>query len=930
MMAEQLGYWSYWGKADKKTHDDDTNCHFLVYHCLDVAAVGYEYLARSKAFGSLLTSYFPSVDRAIFQDWLAFWLSLHDLGKFAQAFQGQRPDLVQNLWGNEHETHKIYDKRHDTLGWWLWKQKLEGEIASERWFGDASDFLSSELLDAWTQAVMGHHGLPPESSLLNGSWQSYFHRDDAKAAWDFARELRGLFLSRSEVANFPNFLDAEIFIQRSRQISWWIAGLTVLADWLGSNQDFFPYRDTRMSLQEYWSIARRCARAALSASGALTRGEREEQAFGQLFPGIATPSPLQRWACEAEVSAHPQLFMLEDVTGAGKTEAAVMLAHRLIVAEAANGFFIGLPTMATANAMYGRIAQVYMRLFSSDASLALAHSHRALVEDCAASVVPAGPCSPDYRQHDSSATARCTAWLADHNKRALLSAAGVGTLDQALLAVLYSRHQSLRLLGLLGKVLIVDEVHACDAYMQKVLEVLLEFHARSGGSAILLSATLARRMKQSLLRAFAHGCGQDAPPLAEEAYPLVTVWRSDAPAVLEETPLDTRKDVSRGVYLCYLSDEADVLQVIDQALDAGRCVCWMRNTIGDAFSAWKKFRDRLDDEHLILFHSRFALQDRLTIEARILECFGKESNAEKRRGKLVIATQVVEQSLDADWDLVISDLAPIDRLIQRAGRLLRHCRDEEGNPLREQGADRRGEARLYIYGPAWTEAPEADWLRAKLPGTAAVYEDHGKMWLSASAMQQEKMTMPCDARDLIEAVFGDDVTLPNAFQENARRMEGREYADASMAQMNTLSLGGGYTHGGFDWWGEAKAPTRTGEKSVQVILVCWEAGCLRPWSRKSRKNARHALAYSTLSVPGRLISSGIEPTDPEQRRAWHDLLESLPGQGQWSVPLMLEKTDGVWQGWSDKPEGRGRTAEKPVQWRYDPMIGLMVVNTAGE
>jgi CRISPR-associated endonuclease/helicase Cas3 len=412
--------------------------------------------------------------------------------------------------------------------------------------------------------------------------------------------MRTLFLSRKEVAGLPCMPDIDAFSKQSPQLSWWIAGLTVLADWLGSNQDFFPYCDEPMRLQDYWNIARQRARAALSKSGVLTRSAREALAFGQLFPSIATPSPLQRWACETEVSAHPQLFMLEDVTGAGKTEAAVMLAHRLIAAEAANGFFIGLPTMATANAMYGRIAQVFAHLFANDASLALANGQRMLVEEFAASVLPAGPDTPDSRQLDSSATARCTAWLADHNKRALLAAAGVGTLDQALLAVLYSRHQSLRLLGLLGKVLIVDEVHACDAYMQTVLERLLEFHARSGGSAVLLSATLARRMKQSLLKAFARGCGQEeAPSLAEEAYPLVTVWRGDAPTVLEETPLDTRKDVSRSVRLRYLSEEADVLRIIGEALDAGRCVCWMRNTIGDALAAWKKFRDRLDDEHLV-------------------------------------------------------------------------------------------------------------------------------------------------------------------------------------------------------------------------------------------------------------------------------------------------------------------------------------------
>ncbi|MDR2092113.1 MAG: CRISPR-associated helicase Cas3' [Azoarcus sp.] len=928
-MTSTAGYWPYWGKAGKDTPEDGARCHLLAYHSLDVAAVGYEYLTRSETFGGLLSAYFPITDKTIFRDWLAFWLSLHDLGKFAQAFQEQRLDLVQALQGEIRAFRKTYNTRHDTLGWLLWKEQMENKIGAGRWFDEASTFLSCELLDAWVEAVTGHHGRPPEM-LSGATCGSHFHPDDMLAAWDFVLALRDLFLSRPEVAAFPNLLKAEAFVHQSRQISWWVAGLTVLSDWLGSNRDFFPYCDTPMPLREYWGIARQRACAALSKSGVLYRSGGKKEPFGQLFPGIAQPSPLQQWACEVSVSARPQLFILEDVTGAGKTEAAVMLAHRLIAAGAGRGFFIGLPTMATANAMYGRIARVFARLFGEDASLALAHGQRTLVEDFAASVLPADRHIPYDRQDDASATARCTAWLADHNKRALLAAAGVGTLDQALLAVLNSRHQSLRLLGLLGKVLIVDEVHACDAYMQRVLEALLSFHAKSGGSAILLSATLPRRMKQSLLDNFARGCGQEAPPLAKENYPLVTVWRDDMTSTLEETPLGTRKDVSRTVQLCYLHEEAEILRLIEDALNAGRCVCWMRNTVRDALDAWEKFRDRLDDEHLMLFHSRFALDDRLAIEARILECFGKESDAEKRRGKLVIATQVVEQSLDADWDVVISDLAPIDRLIQRLGRLMRHRRDKEGTPLSGQGADQRGEAWFYVFGPAWTKEPETDWLRASLPRTAVVYAHHGQMWLSAKAMQHGNMSMPGEARGQIEAVFGHDVTFPDALQANAEKMEGQGYADTSVAQMNTLKFFGGYTRGVGGWLDEAQAPSRLGEKSVQVLLACWENGCLRPWSEKPGRDIRHAWAYSALPVPERLISAGMEPDDPVRCRAYRELLENIPGKGQWSVVLMLEKVEGVWQGWAQRPAGKEKTAMKPAHWRYDLVAGLMEVRAAGE
>ena len=361
------------------------------------------------------------------------------------------------------------------------------------------------------------------------------------------------------------------------------------------------------------------------------------------------------------MSSETQVHLLEDVTGAGKTEAAMMLAHRLMAAGSADGFFIALPTMATANAMYGRIAEVYRQLFAGDASLVLSHGQSRLVEEFAASIMPAVDPDADSRQLDETAGVRCALWLAEHGKRSLLSPAGVGTIDQVLLAVLTSKHQCLRLLGLFRKVLIVDEVHACDAYMQRVLETVLTFHACAGGSAILLSATLPERMKQSLLDAFARGRGcPSAPQLSIDAFPLATSWR-DCAARLDETPIATRDAVKRRLEVRYVSDESQVLSVIRETLAVGRCVCWMRNTVADALVAHAHFRDELPPENLILFHARFTLGDRLATEEQVLSHFGKGSDAQMRAGKLVIATQVAEQSLDADWDLVVSDLAPIDR-----------------------------------------------------------------------------------------------------------------------------------------------------------------------------------------------------------------------------------------------------------------------------
>ena len=255
------------------------------------------------------------------------------------------------------------------------------------------------------------------------------------------------------------------------------------------------------------------------------------QSIESLFPFIKQPTPLQHYALTEPLTDQPQLFILEDVTGAGKTEAALVLAHRLMMQGLAEGLYIALPTMATANAMYKRLGDVYRKFYqaSNNPSLILAHGARELSKDFQDSVILATQQTPDSdylhggkeEDQELSATAYCNAWLADSRKKALLADVGVGTLDQALLAVLPSRHQSLRLLGLARNVLLVDEVHAYDSYMQKLLDALLEAHARQGGSVILLSATLPQTMREKLVKAFHKGLEQDEPRLSDPAqYPL--------------------------------------------------------------------------------------------------------------------------------------------------------------------------------------------------------------------------------------------------------------------------------------------------------------------------------------------------------------------------------------------------------------------------
>lgn len=908
-------FYRYWGKARPEASGAAVS-HLLPYHCLDVAAVGVAYLRGNRELSRYFTQALRCSERE-WSGWAAFWLALHDLGKFSEAFQSQKPELFAQWNGRQPSSDRPYTVRHDSLGQWVWKGLLFERALDEQWFGSVPKSIRAGL-DAWARAVTGHHGQPP---VAGGSYFTHFSEVDEKAVVDFVTAMRRLLLPTG-AAELPARFESGDFEKTSQRLSWWFAGVAVLADWLGSNTRYFPYCDHAMPLEEYWLRAQRQADWALADAGILPVAVQEGGSLQTLFPYAITPSPLQAWADATDIKPGPQLYLLEDVTGAGKTEAAVTLAYRLMEAGEADGFFVGLPTMATANAMYERLTGVYRKLFGGDPSLMLAHGSNRLVDDFARSVLPADAAEHDRAQQDETATARCTAWLADHNKRALLAAAGVGTIDQALLAVLHSRHQSLRLLGLFRKVLVVDEVHACDAYMQRVLEVLLEFHAQAGGSVILLSATLPGHMKQSLVDAFARGVGmRGVPDLASPAYPLVTGWQSSDAGRILQVELASRPDVCRHVAVDYRSAIEDVEGEILAALREGKSVCWIRNTVADAMEAYERLSTRGLAIPPLLFHARFSLNDRLQKEGEVLSSFGKDSGPEQRFGRLVVATQVIEQSLDVDFDLLVSDLAPIDRLLQRAGRLHRHVRDARGNRVLESGVvDARGVPRMVVYGPPFTSTPDRQWFASRFPGGGAVYPDHGQLWRTARELQAGMFDMPADARRLIEAVFAkDDGDLPAGLRDVSARAEGQALADASIAHNNTLKFGQGYTRGDVvDWWSDARTPSRLGEATRSVVLARWEHGRLVPWVERD-----HAWAYSTVRIAERLMQEAVMPADAARRQAYERVLASLPDEGRSSLLLALEATrNGVWAGWAMPPAGRGEAVPKAQQWSYDGRLGL--------
>jgi CRISPR-associated endonuclease/helicase Cas3 len=912
-----MSFHAYWGKARPET-SAGPQFHLLPYHCLDVAATGRTYLERHPSLLGWMAKQ-SGIAEAALLDWLTFWLALHDLGKFAVSFQSQRPDLLNQL--QKRSSTKTYvGVRHDSLGELLWRRHLLGPADALGLGAQANRF--ANRLTPWVYAVTGHHGEPPDA----GQATIYAHFDtcDEAAAAAFVAEIRALSPPDIALAALCA-LPTEHAVRIARACSWWLAGVAVLADWLGSNTRFFPYDVQERPLNDFWrDIALSQAQRAIEAAGVLPQPAAQGSRLQDIFTRERIPvlTPLQAWADTNELPAGPQLYLLEDVTGAGKTEAALTLAYRLMAQDEAGGIFIGLPTMATANAMFERVIAVANRLFSPQArpSVILAHGRRDFVASFRAAVLTADRAEGDPRQADDSASARCASWLADHNKKALLASIGVGTIDQALLAVLHARHQSLRLLGLFRKVLIVDEVHACDAYMQELLEGLLQFHAAAGGSAILVSATLTMDVKRKLAAAFAAGRGWPAPDLASNGYPLIT--RVDAGSTTEHH-VGTRQEVQRRVEVAYSSDRDQVIAEIRAAVAAGRCVCWVRNTVADAIEAWESIRRDGPELNCTLFHARFALGDRLAIEDKLRSAFGPLSGPAQRRGRIVIATQVIEQSLDVDFDLLISDLAPIDRLIQRSGRQQRHPRDRDGTPI--GGGDERGGVRTIVFGPPWAETPAANWISAFFPRGAAVYPHAGRLWLTARELiARGGFSMPEDARALIETVYASEAEFSEGLQARSNEAEGRDWAAVNIAFAARLKIETGYARGHSGaWLADDAAPalasedgwdlgaaTRQGETTVNVRIARLENGTCVPWC-----DGGDALELSTVRVIARHIKEPI--VEPAQIAVLEIARSALPDQGKWSILLPFTAgADGVWRARARDLRGQVR------HWLYDGTAGL--------
>nr|WP_119061768.1 CRISPR-associated helicase Cas3' [Dichotomicrobium thermohalophilum] len=751
----------------KSAHEDGGISQPAVYHMLDVAAVAERLIA-------------PESFREPVRQALILLAALHDLGKISAAFRAMLRHAQPQVAGRHWEVTEAFLRLHDDL--------LAPTLGSDQ-------FARYELY----AATAGHHGRPPSRDLhLNrrntgpgGEWKAMIDAAGETAVADAAEVIRAF----TEL--WPDACLGSMTSEQARRLSWRLAGLVTTADWIGSNPAWFPPSAPGPLPAAYLAETRERAADAIGKAGIVAPPAASVRPFNFALRSMQT-------ACEqVELPSGPMLALIEDETGSGKTEAGIILAQRMLLEGKAEGLYFALPTMATADAMFGRVADVLKCLYDTAPSLSLAHGRSGLHEGFR-ELALARDRNPDEPGP--------TEWLLDSRRKALLADVGVGTVDQALLAVVRAKYAPLRQFGLSRKILVVDEAHEMgDPYMGELLSALLHLHAAQGGSAILMSATLPLELRSRLVAAFETGAGREAPAIENSAYPALTV-----PGVSTPTVSANRSETNRGPVAVERVQSADqALDLLTKTAGEGAACVWVRNSVDEAIAAIHTLRARGVPAELL--HARFALVDRKRHEARILETFGKHRSAHP--GQVLIATQVVESSLDLDFDVMVSDLAPMAALIQRAGRLWRHM------DLRPAGLRPVDRPTLQVLSPDPGLVTGENWARHVLGQGAYVYA-LPLLWRTAKVLfEAGEIRVPEGLRDLVEAAHGRSLTVPEVLQSAEFRAEGVDKAQATHAGQNQIDWLAGY-RAGASGAEDAEYPTRLGARQKTMVLMRGDA----PWS----------------------------------------------------------------------------------------------------
>jgi CRISPR-associated endonuclease/helicase Cas3 len=803
----------FWAKTGSVNLDENgqPKYHPVICHLADTAAVAME-IVRNRlspiAVRTLENGLSLSEESLI--RCCGFLAGSHDLGKVSPAFQFQVDPIGKVLAGGT-----LYDLWH-RVNLVTRQGKAPHGVVTAR---TLPEFLIERNMDKplakrLAAIVGGHHGFFPSAEEIRDLNERLAGANEGNIWRKFSREIFNQLEAFVELQaqDFPTRCD--------NAAAMILAGLTTVSDWIASNSDKetgFPYASDE-PFDEYKLELPKKAKQALDKIGWMRLPTAQPLLFTELFKEISEPRALQKAAIAAtETLSTPCLILVEASMGEGKTEAALYLADHLQHQSATGGFYIGLPTQATSNAMLNRVRKFLgQRYPEKTINLTLSHAAAALKDDYQSSI-----CRLD-QVYDEEGKVVAGEWHTAR-KRTLLSPYGVGTIDQALMGAVRSKHQFVRLFGLAGRTVILDEIHAYDLYTSTLLERFLEWLALLGSPVIALSATLPTETRRRLINAYAQGCGNTESEMPVAEYPRLTMF---TPQGLTVTSFKASPHVTRSLHLQWVNEPDWISALQDQVTDGG-CVAIICSTVNRAQEVFQRLQDSgsFAADELGLFHGRFLFNDRERIENECLERFGKPSDPKIKRPHryVLVATQVIEQSLDLDFDLMISDLAPIDLLLQRSGRLHRH---EE----RKKRPEKLIHPTMWLISPKLNESGKADFGDA-----GVIYDPHVLLRTWLTLRYQPNIQLPEQMDELIEAVYDKNI-VPNEMLEPIHREDwqtslakylGDESQDRTKADLVKLPPGckGEIKPSEFTRMGEidddnaiAKV-TRLGRESVTTIFL---------------------------------------------------------------------------------------------------------------
>ncbi|XWX05447.1 CRISPR-associated helicase Cas3' [Aggregatilineales bacterium SYSU G02658] len=614
----------FWAKYNPQTYD----YHVLDAHLLDVAAVAWAFWDHFPAVQQEWISQQLSLSKDQTQRWLSFLAGAHDVGKASPGFQRKAEGWQTSLERAGFRFVFPMAEPHGAVTTLSLKKYLRNKGMQK---AQASSLAT---------AVGSHHG----------RWVDDQQIDELDEKWQHVEfDLLDMLWEATGIQALPN-------LGRPALIAGWIAGFVSVADWIGSQDKYFPYCPSVEDHQTYFEMQCEKASQVLSILGFYTLETAVvPQKFLDLF-GFA-PNSMQQTVIEAAASPHDlKTVVIEAPTGDGKTEAALYVAYQLLNQFSNAGFYIAMPTRATSNQLFERTYHFLSKAFPNQGlNYYLIHS-QAVDHQLYQQLLM----STSTGNEDSLVAAE---WF-QPRKRSLLAQFGVGTVDQAMLAALMTKHFFVYLFALSCKIVIVDEVHAYDTYMSTVQDRLLQWLDAMESPVILLSATLPSTSRQRLL-------GTDKPILDDTPYPRMTLRYRDG--TIRVVPLTTQRQ--RTIHLHWIpSDDDTLLSELSRRLEQGGCAAVICNTVAEAQQLYETAlrHPSFNPEDVMLFHARFPAPWRDEIEKRVIGEFGKDGIRPHKR--LLIATQIIEQSLDLDFDIISSFVAPVDLLIQRFGRLHRHNR----------------------------------------------------------------------------------------------------------------------------------------------------------------------------------------------------------------------------------------------------------------